>query len=520
MEYFVALLWLLAERDWASNKLTDISLSSLIERAGRTRGGSARQTVRDALNRLAGMRISGVLLPADVDSSDVTTVMARIEAVPLDDRDPLRVSDTDVIGNAVRAAANGGDPIVSPSVARLLNRAARRRALSQLFDGQEKGFHTNLLSFAYDGEFLTEIALSEMWCPPRHGVTAWFDYPAYFALDNHYAQRLLQLMSAAIAETGELRWERDMRSMARIMGLGPVKPSRVRDLVTEGADRLKALGLAAPIQTLFIPNTKTPRTVYLEAGRMFRATEGLQGLPVSAPFSLRTQLVALKLLGHTTKEAAELIEQYGDELLQPLLYIAWLQSDDPASKRKHTGEVREPLQAPRAYLRTLLERKSMSPEPSFRLWAQHQHRAALEALTNGTFIGSPPAPQEAVQTGRQTRPTSVALPPARFIEAQRPELSERLDVASRLWQQQSVTRAAGVLLAEYAEDGGVSEGQWTLYLADTGARAFINKPERLTALVAAVQAVEPELHTITVAAGPPTRIGEPTQTLTSSALRE
>lgn len=363
------------------------SLSMIVNALQMQRGGSQRRHIREALERLANVRI-------------------KTSAEFFRDTDDLAARITE------------GQPDAAPIVpeARLDRAAPGRRVLA----ATEK--ITWLLEYEWrrdysrteDGEdWITHLKLNPAWC--AHGASgwvAWIELPIFRAL-GPAAKRLYMHLAAHAACDGLVPWTLDAGELVRTCA--PVVPSNAQGLkyVREAARALQAADVVQDWQEASAG--RADRRFTFHAGPVLALAAHLRGAGSFDPDDVRLQFAVLQFFGVDVVEARRWLAEFPAATRDALCYAIFLRETNP-------GRVRASW--PAMMRDRIVNRRTNTGEVGYEAWAAR--RLASGRGTHPFPAPTPPAAGvERAAPRRPSPPTRASEPPRAAADALGPPTLER-----------------------------------------------------------------------------------------------
>lgn len=320
MEILLAIFAMLQEDgvmsdDGFPGRLYDVPIARFAAILGRAESGDFIGHVRDALSRLAGVRI--------------------VTHVP---------------------DAEGADDILEGRRAARMPRQRRR--------GERGKF--GLLSVRYheDSGAIRYIQVDTTWISQGVlGWTAWVDLPRYTRLDSPVAQRLY-VLAAVQAARGAAEWTYTVQELVALCRLNPG---------TAEKDHRKTINAALAVlveQSVLSSGVVEKQgrgsfVVRMQAGTALTAARLLRGVGLADPAELSRQLLLLASVGITGARAREILRDAPEDAYWALCYYVY---------NRETQEEAQWLKDPAAFLVwAIREGRNLAADAAFYRW--HQERA-------------------------------------------------------------------------------------------------------------------------------------------------
>lgn len=385
------------------------SLSMIVNALQMQRGGSQRKHIREALERLANVRI-------------------KTSAEFFRDTGELATRITE------------GQPDASPVVpqARLDRAAPGRRMLA----ATEK--ITWLLEYEWrrdysrteDGEdWITHLKLNPAWC--AHGASgwvAWIELPIFRSL-GPAAKRLYMHLAARAACDGLVPWTLDAAELVRTCA--PVVPSNAQGLkyVREAARALQAAEVVQDWQE--VAAGRAERRFTFHAGPVLALAAHLRGAGSFDPDDVRLQFAVLQFFGVDVAEARRWLADHPAATRDALCFAIFLRETNPARVRASW---------PAMMRDRVVNGRTNAGEVGYEAWAARRlangptaHPFPVPAAAGGAERTSArrPAPAGAANAAPRTPATNddLAPPPAGDPAHATVDVPAGSDAAVALWRQ-------------------------------------------------------------------------------------
>lgn len=352
------------------------SLSMIVNALQMQRGGSQRKHIREALERLANVRIK----TSAEFFRDTGELAARITEG--------QSSAAPVIPQArLDRAAPGRRTLAATEKITWLLEYEWRRDYSRTEDGED---------------WITHLKLNPVWC--AHGASgwvAWIELPIFRAL-GPAAKRLYMHLAARAACDGLVPWTLDAAELVRTCA--PVVPSNAQGLkyVREAA---RALASAEVIQDWQeTASGRSERRFTFHAGPVLALAAHLRGAGSFDPDDVRLQFAVLQFFGVDVAEARRWLDEHPAATRDALCFAIFLRETNPARVR---------VSWPAMMRDRIANRRTNAGEVGYEAWA-------LRRLAGGPSAHPFPAPATVSGPERATtrRPSRDAASNAALATAE------------------------------------------------------------------------------------------------------
>jgi Replication initiator protein A len=272
--------------------------------------------------------------------------------------------------------------------------------------------------------FIHELKINPFWVGQAiSGWAGWIDVERHADLKSITARRLYQLCAAHAARHVRLPWvfsEVELRA-ACMMTIDAKKPTRVRQMLTDAAEELVALGVLSSHTWHGAPR-RGPMEFVLEPGPLLQLSGLLRGVGLSDPPDVRVQYALLRRFGVSAMKARAMIAEKPGQVADVLLRACHLRATDPSAvKKSWAGWV----------IHHVDNDTSFVGEVAFQQWrktalAKLDRASELQTLAAATGAAVPPihGPERAARSGNRPLPDPDAAGRwSAALESLRPELS-------------------------------------------------------------------------------------------------
>ena len=321
--------------DLATGTLQNPNYHMICRALGLEATGPLVQRIRDALRRLANVRIESRLL---VDrSAEATRVLAHD-------------------GSALPTAATGGTVRrheVEESRWLLEYRTEARTVEDRTApeDARSSAAPTDVTSVGDDPDsparrvrrarvertfWIHELRVNPFWVSQAiSGWAGWIDVERHAALQSITARRLYQICAAHAARNLRVPWAFSERELfaACLLSTDGRKPTRLRQQLTEAAQELTEAGVLSEYAWHGAPR-RGGMEFTLGPGPLLRVGELLRGIGLTDPPDVRVQYALLRAFGVSAPKARALIAAKPGQVAEVLLRACHLRATDPGAVNK------------------------------------------------------------------------------------------------------------------------------------------------------------------------------------------
>jgi hypothetical protein len=330
---------------FTTGEFPDPTVGMIARAMGRPMNGETSRRIREALHRLAHLRIEmhvtqaaqeiGTLLLSEVTGGDNANLTS------------LRPAEPD--GGPVPRPRRGVDTIgVLHVLEYAVNRTYERRA-----EGEDWIAHLQI-----NPVWLRELA---------GGWAAWISIERYVAMRSPIAKRLYQLFAGEAARGGLDRWTFDLADLQARCGTVGIarRPAAVRDSVREAAEELVAADILAGVDC-----EKVARGRYVftfAAGAQLKMAALLRGVGSLDVKELRVHRMLLRYFGVTREVADRMLAERPSRVHDALQYLLYVRDTDHARVKRSWS----------AYLLKLVDGDAnFAGDVRYQTWLGRQRRQA------------------------------------------------------------------------------------------------------------------------------------------------
>jgi hypothetical protein len=378
------------QHNLATGALAGPSYQMICRALGKTPTGRRFREIRDALTRLAGVRIysrvtidktvlAAKVLAAEGARPEVPTASTTRRDVTHEMRWLIEYRSTERTDTGRAAAAREVDPAddaaddAPPDAPRLGNGDAAAAPDAEVRQTQM---------------WIQHLAVNPFWVAQAvSGWAGWIDVERHARLKSPTARRLYQICAATAARQIAAPWafaEDALTAACLLTTSATKKPTKVRQQLEDAAEELREAGLLTA--AVWQGSRRGPKTLEVQPAPLLQFADLLRGIGLTDPPDFRVQYAVLRHFGVTPAKARALLAEHPGQVGEVLLRACHLEATDPgAIEKSWAGWVVHHVQAG----------TSFRGEVDFQKWRS----SALAALGPG----SQPSP---------ARPQLAAAPPA------------------------------------------------------------------------------------------------------------
>jgi hypothetical protein len=405
------------QHDLAAGVFRNPSYQMICRALGKTPTGRRVREIRDALMRLAGVRIySRVLVDKLVRAAKVLAADGTAPEVPtagtvrrdvthemrwlLEYRAQERF-ERGPVGRGVRAAIDGPG-----------------RVSDDALDDDEGAVGQSQM-------WIRHLALNPFWVAQAvSGWAGWIDVERHARLKSPTARRLYQICAATAARQVATPWsypEEALTAACLLTTSATKKPTKVRQQLESAAEELREAGVLSSAE--WLGTKRGPKTFEVHPAPLLQFADLLRGIGLTDPPDFRVQYAVLRHFGVTPAKARQLLGEHPGQVGEVLLRACHLEATDPrAIEKSWAGWIVHHVQAG----------TSFRGEVEFQRWRS----SALAAIDSGADAPRQIGPGASTNGGVPNAPTSVATrpePPMPRIPAPYP-LPDPDPVAAERWE--------------------------------------------------------------------------------------
>jgi hypothetical protein len=344
----------------STGEFRDPTVGMIARAMGRPMNGETSRRIRDALHRLAHLRIEmhvtqaaqdvGVLLLSQSDSSG-----------------SLRPAEPD--GAPVPRPRKGVDTV---GVLHVLE-----YAVSRTYDRREDG-----------EDWISHLQINPLWLRElAGGWAAWISVERYVALRSPIAKRLYQLFAGEAARGVAAPWTyglADLQERCGTVGIAR-RPAAIRDSVQEAAEELIGWEILSKVECAKISHGRYAFS--FEPGAQLRMAALLRGVGALDARELRVHRMLLRFFGVTREQADRLLAEHPSRVHEALQYLLYVRDTDHARVKRSWS----------AYLLKLVDGDAnLAGDVKYQSWLARQRRKVQQRE-----VAVPPVPPASSQLARR-----------------------------------------------------------------------------------------------------------------------
>ncbi|GJG89487.1 hypothetical protein tb265_46680 [Gemmatimonadetes bacterium T265] len=359
------------QHDLATGAFRSPSYQMICRALGKVPTGRRFREIRDALTRLAGVRIysrvvidktalAGRIAAGDGATPEVPTASTARRDVTHEMRWLLEYRVTERVEErrpVRRAAGDGGE-------------ASRTLTVSEPGGGEEDGDDG---TERQSQMWIQHLAINPFWVAQAvSGWAGWIDVERHARLKSPTARRLYQICAATAARQVAAPWQfgEDALAAACLLTTSATKkPTKIRQQLDSAADELREAGLVSA--AAWQGSRRGTKTFEVHPAPLLQFADLLRGIGLTDPPDFRVQYAVLRHFGVTPTKARALLVDHPAQVGEVLLRACHLEATDPgAIEKSWAGWIVHHVQAA----------TSFRGEVGFQKWRTN----ALRALTAGT----------------------------------------------------------------------------------------------------------------------------------------
>ena len=436
-----------------TGEFRDPTVGMIARAMGRPMNGETSRRIREALHRLAHVRIEMHVTQAaqEIGTAMLTRVGSDIDAGEL----MLAVStDAPVPSTVIQPAEPDGAPVPRPrkGVDTIGVLHVLEYAVSRTYDRRASG-----------EDWIAHLQINPIWLRElAGGWAAWISVERYVGLRSPIAKRLYQLFAGEAARGVTAPWEFALAVLQERCGMVGIarRPASVRASILEAAQELVAHEILAGVESERIGHGRYSFT--FAPGVQLRMAALLRGVGALDARELRVQRMLLRYFGVTREAADRMLAERPSRVHDALQYLLYVRDTDHTRVKRSWS----------AYLLKLVDGDAnLAGDVKYQSWLARQRRQALRGEVvelprvatiepdgrNAGAVANPAAASSArpAELGRPDWPDwadVAALPRVPRLDAARTVPVTR--EAAALWSQVRARAAAryGPTQSAYVED--------------------------------------------------------------------
>lgn len=385
------------QHDLETGTLRNPSFQMICRALGKTPTGRRVREIRDALMRLAGVRIySRVLVDKLVRAAKVLAADGTAPEVP-------------TAGTVRRDVTHEMRWLLEYRTQERFERPAlvEAGALDDETDADEAA-----LEAGRGQMWIQHLALNPFWVAQAvAGWAGWIDVERHARLKSPTARRLYQICAATAARQVATPWafpEDALTAACLLTTSATKKPTKIRQQLESAADELREAGILASAE--WHGAKRGPRTFAVQPAPLLQFADLLRGIGLTDPPDFRVQYAVLRHFGVTPAKSRQLLAEHAGQVGEVLLRACHLEATNPeAIEKSWAGWIVHHVQAG----------TSFRGEVEFQRWrstalaAIAQRDAEAREATAATALDAGQLTLVAAQTGRPVLEVPTErIPPA------------------------------------------------------------------------------------------------------------
>ncbi len=310
------------QHDLAAGVFRSPSYQMICRALGKTPTGRRVREIRDALMRLAGVRIySRVLVDKLVRAAKVIAADGTTPEVP-------------TAGTIRRDVTHEMRWLLEYRAEERFERAGELRLA---IDGPGLADRDADESVSGHGQmWIRHLALNPFWVAQAvSGWAGWIDVERHARLKSPTARRLYQICAATAARQVAAPWafpEEALTAACLLTTSATKKPTKVRQQLESAAIELRDAGVLANAE--WIGTRRGPKTFAVQPAPLLQFADLLRGIGLTDPPDFRVQYAVLRHFGVTPAKARALLSEHPGQVGEVLLRACHLEATDPAAIEK------------------------------------------------------------------------------------------------------------------------------------------------------------------------------------------
>src|SRR5438067_884131 len=325
------------QHDLAAGVFRNPSYQMICRALGKTPTGRRVREIRDALMRLAGVRIysrvlvdklvrAAKVLAADGTAPEVPTAGTVRRDVTHEMRWLLEYRAQERFERGAGSVAGGGGGV--------------RRVLAAMEGpgrvGSDVAEELEEPGVGQSQMWIRHLALNPFWVAQAvSGWAGWIDVERHARLKSPTARRLYQICAATAARQVATPWQfaEDALSAACLLTTSATKkPTKIRQQLESAADELREAGVLSSAQ--WLGTKRGPKTFEVRPAPLLQFADLLRGIGLTDPPDFRVQYAVLRHFGVTPAKARALLGEHPGQVGEVLLRACHLEATDPRAIEK------------------------------------------------------------------------------------------------------------------------------------------------------------------------------------------
>lgn len=373
------------QHDLATGVFRSPSYQMICRALGKTPTGRRFREIRDALTRLAGVRIySRVVIDktalaaritgGEGGSPEVPTASTTRRDITHEMRWLLEYRVTERIEERRNAVPTVEEPTVS-DIGPINGQAVSDDEMTPERQSQM---------------WIQHLAINPFWVAQAvSGWAGWIDVERHARLKSPTARRLYQICAATAARQVAAPWvfsEDALAAACLLTSSTTKKPTKVRQQLENAAEELRDVGLLTAAE--WQGARRGPKAFEVHPAPLLQFADLLRGIGLTDPPDFRIQYAVLRHFGVTPTKARSLLADYPGQVGEVLLRACHLEATDPtAIEKSWAGWIVHHVQASTSFRGEVefqkwrtTALKALSPDPS----TQSKHALAAGARATPT----------------------------------------------------------------------------------------------------------------------------------------
>jgi hypothetical protein len=301
--------------DLGTGTLASPSYQMICRAMGKSPTGRRFREIRDALARLAGVRIySRVTIDKTVHAARVLAAEGTAPEVP-------------TASTARRDVTHEMRWLIEYRSTERTD-AARAAARDEDADGDPDARQTQM--------WIQHLAVNPFWVAQAvSGWAGWIDVERHARLKSPTARRLYQICAATAARQIAAPWafaEDALTAACLLTTSATKKPTKVRQQLEDAAAELREAGLLA--SAAWHGPRRGPKTLEVQPAPLLQFADLLRGIGLTDPPDFRVQYAVLRHFGVTPSKARALLADHPGQVGEVLLRACHLEATDPGAIEK------------------------------------------------------------------------------------------------------------------------------------------------------------------------------------------
>jgi hypothetical protein len=297
---------------FTTGEFPDPTVGMIARAMGRPMNGETSRRIREALHRLAHLRIEMHVTQA---AQEIGTLLLS-EATTSDSANMVSLRPTEPDGGPVPRPRRGVDTI---GVLHVLE-----YAVSRTYERRAEG-----------EDWIAHLQINPIWLRElAGGWAAWISVERYVAMRSPIAKRLYQLFAGEAARGGLDRWTfalAELQARCGTVGIAR-RPAAVRDSVHEAAEELVSADILAGVECEKVGRGRYSFT--FAAGAQLKMAALLRGVGSLDVRELRVHRMLLRYFGVTREASDRMLAERPSRVHDALQYLLYVRDTDHARVKR------------------------------------------------------------------------------------------------------------------------------------------------------------------------------------------